>query len=369
LNQLYQLLFGPLRQALPTYVFPPASQEKLEYADLAIIDLSQASTPEGRIRLSAQLSEAMKSVGFCYAINHGYSPAQTNKIFSIANLIFDAVSDAEKKRYTGQSTAIYQGYKPKNTWRISGDVHDQIEHYNMNRQIKNREHPEAVRPYLTDLEDFARHNHFSVLHPILRLLALGLELPEETLVEQHRFEAAGESSVRFMKYFPRSAEEEAKTANVWLKGHTDIGSVTILWSQPIGGLQILSPDGQWRWVRHMENALVINLGDALEFICGGYYPPTRHRVIQPPSDQKDRPRLGVFYFAMTDDDVKLVPHLESPVLKRTGIRRLCEDKEAPTMEQWRTSRTTSYGQVPLSASKEKGVEEEVVNGVIVKHYN
>ena len=37
---------------------------------------------------------------------------------------------------------------------------------------------------------------------------------------------------------------------------TDVGSVTILWSQPVGGLQILSPDGQWRWVRHMDNALV-----------------------------------------------------------------------------------------------------------------
>ncbi|KAJ7581216.1 hypothetical protein C8J56DRAFT_260003 [Mycena floridula] len=369
LNQIYQLLFGPSYKVPPPYVFPPTSQEKLEYAELAIIDLSQASTPKGRVRLSAQLSEAMKSVGFCYVINHGYTQAQTNKIFSIANLIFDAVPEAEKKIYTGQSSSVYQGYKPKNIWRISGDVRDQIEHYNMNRHVKNREHPNAVRPFLADLEDFARHNHFNVLHPILRLLALGLELPEETLVEQHRFEAAGESSARFMKYFPRSAEEEAKTANVWLKGHTDIGSVTILWSQPIGGLQILSPDGQWRWVRHMENALIINAGDALEFICGGYYPPTRHRVIKPPSDQAGKARLGVFYFAMTDDDVKLVPHSESPVLKRAGIRRLCKDEDAPTMEQWRTSRTMSYGQVALSAGKEKGVEEEVIKGVVVKHYN
>jgi isopenicillin N synthase-like dioxygenase len=36
----------------------------------------------------------------------------------------------------------------------------------------------------------------------------------------------------------------------------DVGSVTILWSQPVGGLQILSPDGKWRWVRHIDNALV-----------------------------------------------------------------------------------------------------------------
>ena len=36
----------------------------------------------------------------------------------------------------------------------------------------------------------------------------------------------------------------------------DTGSVTILWSQPVSGLQILSPDGKWRWVRHIDNALV-----------------------------------------------------------------------------------------------------------------
>lgn len=56
--------------------------------------------------------------------------------------------------------------------------------------------------------------------------------------------------------YPRTEDEETKSNNVWLKGHTDIGSVTILWSQPISALQILSPDGKWRWIRHIDNALV-----------------------------------------------------------------------------------------------------------------
>jgi hypothetical protein len=36
----------------------------------------------------------------------------------------------------------------------------------------------------------------------------------------------------------------------------DFGGVTILWSQPISALQIKTSEGEWRWVRHMENALV-----------------------------------------------------------------------------------------------------------------
>jgi hypothetical protein len=36
----------------------------------------------------------------------------------------------------------------------------------------------------------------------------------------------------------------------------DYGTITILWSQPVAGLQILSPDGKWRWIRHIDNAIV-----------------------------------------------------------------------------------------------------------------
>ena len=77
---------------------------------------------------------------------------------------------------------------------------------------------------------------------------------------------------------PYSAEDSKQANDVWLKGHvgklilicraqriayrdsqrssSDYTSISILWSQPISALQIKSPDGEWRWVRHVENALV-----------------------------------------------------------------------------------------------------------------
>ncbi len=71
--------------------------------------------------------------------------------------------------------------------------------------------------------------------------------------------------------YPRPEAHEILTKNVWLKGHTgeqsnkknefssiadpDFGNVTILYSQPIGGLQILSSDNKWRWIKHIDNAL------------------------------------------------------------------------------------------------------------------
>lgn len=78
--------------------------------------------------------------------------------------------------------------------------------------------------------------------------------------------------------------------------------------------------------------------------------------------------MGAFYFAMTDDDIKLVPLAESPALQRAGITRRFDDADAPTTEQWRRARTSAYGQSELK-KKDEVVEEEVINGVVVKHYN
>ncbi|KAG6868130.1 hypothetical protein C0993_007334 [Termitomyces sp. T159_Od127] len=173
--------------------------------------------------------------------------------------------------------------------------------------------------------------------------------------------------------YPRSSEDEEKTKNVWLKGHTGLdihfGSMTLLWSQPVSALQILDPQGEWKWVKHIDNALVVNAGDALEFLSGGFYKGTIHRVHQPPQDQRGLTRLGVFYFVLFNDDVKLVPLQESPVLQRVGIIRRTEDNRAPSMGTYRKARIAAYGQSVLREGKKKGVEEEEVAGVLVNHYN
>jgi len=220
-----------------------------------------------------------------------------------------------------------------------------------------------------EISAFAKHNHFNVLIPLLKLLARGLELPEDTFSDMHKFDDPHDCWIRFMRYFPRTEEDEAKTKNVWLKGHTDFGTLTLLWSQPVSALQILGRDGKWKWVKHIENALVVNSGEALEFLSGGYYKGTIHRVVKPPEDQRNLTRLGVFYFAVSNDDVKLIPLQESPVLQRTGIIRRCDDEVAPTMIEWRQGRVSAYGQTTLKDSQQKGVQEEYINGVLVRHYN
>lgn len=107
----------------------------MDFADLAIIDLSKAHTPEGRAKLAPQLCDALRTNGFVYAINHGYSQAQVtpiifpfqsaihiadqrDRIFDIADVPFTAVPLEEVKIYTADSHEVgyYAGYKPRKYW-------------------------------------------------------------------------------------------------------------------------------------------------------------------------------------------------------------------------------------------------------------
>ncbi len=79
----------------------------------------------------------------------------------------------------------------------------------VNKNVAQKGHPEALRPFLPEISEFMKYNHFNILYPLLRyasplvsgyylifprrLLAVGLELPEDTFVKQHGFDVKGET--------------------------------------------------------------------------------------------------------------------------------------------------------------------------------
>ncbi|PIL28654.1 hypothetical protein GSI_08696 [Ganoderma sinense ZZ0214-1] len=362
----------PATMIPPVPHYEPASvtREDLDWADLPVIDISEAKTPEGRKELAPVVRDAMRTHGFMFIVNHGLTEAENERMTDIADVPFAQVSEEEKKRFDGKikQEGSWMGYKLREFWTIDNGVRDQIEHYNMHRHISQQHHPAALQPFLPELWAFSKHNFYNVLQPVLRLLALGLELPEDAFVNLFNFDAQGDTYLCFMKYYPRTEEDEVKTKNVWMKGHTDIDALSMLWSQPVTALQVLSPDGKWRYVKHIPNSIIVNAGDTLEMLSGGYYKAAVHRVFRPPADQRGRTRLGLYYFGYPDDDVRLVPLAESPVLRRVGVARRCADADAPTTREWRVARAKAYGLEELRRG-EDGMEEQVVNGLVVRHYN
>jgi isopenicillin N synthase-like dioxygenase len=70
--------------------------------------------------------------------------------------------------------------------------------------------------------------HFEIVRKLLVLFAIVLELPEDFFLKNHRYEEKSDCHFRYMKYHRRTPEENAQLDNVWVKGHTDFGSLTLL---------------------------------------------------------------------------------------------------------------------------------------------
>jgi len=145
-----------------------------------------------------------------------------------------------------------------------------------------------------------------------------LELPEDYFSSKHEYGSKSEDHLRYMIYHPRPANLDALVQNTWSRAHTDFGSLTLLWSQNVAGLQIKTKEGEWKYVAPVDGGIICNVGDAMQFWSAGYLKSTIHRVVRPPQDQADGKRLGLFYFVRPGNDVDIAP-ADSPLLKRLGL--------------------------------------------------
>lgn len=125
--------------------------------------------------------------------------------------------------------------------------------------------------------------------------------------------------------------------NIYLTGHTDYGSLTLLASQNVSGLQLKDNTGAWKDVPPLDGTFVVNVGDTLSFLTKGYLKSTIHRVHAPPPDQAHIRRVGVIFGCRPNDDTPVVP-APSPVLFREGL--ITEDELAGKVSSDRPPTTT-----------------------------
>ncbi|WFD40107.1 uncharacterized protein MJAP1_003092 [Malassezia japonica] len=369
---------------IPPWVPPMETKnEDFDWAPLHTLDLSEIkgeNFDEIPPKVVEQVGRAFSEDGFLYAINHGLPWEKVLRQFAIGQYAFDGVTDAEKKRCLADmlNAGSFVGYKPMGHWQING-VKDRIEQLNFGSQTftpeKRARFPEQMQPLIDEIHEFANFNHDVILRKILNVLSLVLKLPVDTLWNLSKEpEKRGLDLLRYALYRPPPKEDDQAVSGVRLQGHTDFNSVSILWSQPITSLEVLMPDNKWRMVRYRPNAIVLNLGDAMHFLSGGYLKQTIHRVVAPPEDQAHYNRLGLFYFALFNDDVPLNPLLDSPVVREAYKgRNFFAEREAqglppPTAGDWERMRVRAYGQ-GNSKKGSDGHDHEKIGGVDVTLYN
>mmetsp|Transcript_38329 Transcript_38329/g.105581 ORF Transcript_38329/g.105581 Transcript_38329/m.105581 type:complete len:384 (+) Transcript_38329:52-1203(+) len=134
------------------------------------------------------------------------------------------------------------------------------------------------------------------------------------------------SSLRAIHY-PR-LEVEPLPGQMRCGEHSDICTMTILWQDVQGGLEVL-PRGHEEWLEVVcpEDGLIVNLGDLFARWTNDRWLSTPHRVVPPRLDDSVRnvPRISMPYFQILNSDA-VVRCIE------TCLREGEEPKHAPTTQ-------------------------------------
>lgn len=116
-------------------------------------------------------------------------------------------------------------------------------------------------------------------------------------------DGSDQTLLRILHYPPLTGTEEEGAVRA--AAHEDINLLTILPAASMDGLQVLGREGDWLDVPCDFSNLIINIGDMLQEASNGYFPSTKHRVVNPSGPASREPRMSLPLFLHPRADVVL----------------------------------------------------------------
>ena len=223
---------------------------------LPLIDFRLLSSPDAAISAPEKnkLFRAFHDVGFIYLTGHSITPSTLQTLFKHAATLF-AKSEDEKIELEGGEKAHFHGwFSPKRTAR-NPERSDQKEAFGFgddNDPTRPNIWPENWPDFRTDISAFFEHCHLVHLE-LLRVLA------EQVGVDQSAFlpYVSGKDHFSALLYYPETTVESFKD-RVRAAPHTDFGTITLLFNDEAGGLQVKGRDGQWVDAPPMPGCAIVN---------------------------------------------------------------------------------------------------------------
>lgn len=149
------------------------------------------------------------------------------------------------------------------------------------RETPNIWIPESTLPGFRKFFTRFFHMCYSVELGILRAIAVGMGLEENSLLKYHQ---NGDNQIRLLHY--PSIEEEALRSGEKerIAAHTDFGTMTMLFQDSVGGLEVedINRKGVFIPAPYIPGTIVVNIGDLLMRWSNDRLHSTLHRVGAPP---------------------------------------------------------------------------------------
>ncbi|MCH6258595.1 hypothetical protein MLD52_18690 [Puniceicoccaceae bacterium K14] len=278
---------------------------------IPIIDFSPmlGDCPKARLEVAKQVDRSAREVGFMYLKNFGISPETMTAMKETAHRFFQQNEEIKNQfKFNQELNFGFHGVgkegldptKPK----------DQKEAFTMRNATELAKNPEL---WPNDLYRQVCSDFFGDCQRLAKRLmsafAVGLDLPTNFFTDKHTGEL---QTLRLLHYPPSEVEAEGQLG---AGAHTDYGTLTLLYQDSSGGLEVLDNNGNWLSAPPIDGTIVINTGDLLSRWTNDLYRSTAHRV-QVRSASAKSGRLSIAFFSDPDPDV-VVETLPSCISEET----------------------------------------------------
>ncbi|MCX6522021.1 MAG: isopenicillin N synthase family oxygenase [Actinobacteria bacterium] len=283
----------------------------LDLLTVPTIDLTgwAGGEPTARAAIAAELDHACRTVGFMQIVGHGIPDSAVHDLTEAMDEFFGLPLEV-KCRSIAPRASINRGYTVPGSEKLSYSLGvdspaDMFEAFNIG--ASTADFPDLdLDPeiYAADIwpENNARFRdgavgwfrHAAALaRTMTDVFTVALGLPDGYF---RPFTDHSIDVLRMVNYaLPEGTDLEPD--QLGMGAHTDYGIVTILWADPVPGLQVLDSVGVWHPVVPAPGALLVNLGDLLARWTNDRWTSTMHRVVPPtgPDGRSMRRRSAAFF--------------------------------------------------------------------------
>lgn len=266
------------------------------------IETLRAGERQAVNEIAQQMLAAAENLGFFYVSGHGVSQQILDNAEAEARAFFsqplaDKMTVEINHQHRGFlriGEATMQGAKQPDlkesfVWGLEIDPSDP-DIASDNPFLGENNWP-AARPAMRE----ALTTYFSALSDVgkdlLRAFAVSMNLPSEAFVTGFTRPISRGSAIF---YPPQPAAQDDEQYGV--SAHTDFGCITLLYQDPIGGLEVCSRDGQWLVAEPVAGTFVVNIGDLMARWTNDRFTSTPHRV----RNRSSRERLSMAVFVDPD---------------------------------------------------------------------
>ena len=285
-----------------------------DVTDLSIIDFRAFAQGSRSTReaIAEQVGQACRDVGFFYCRNLGISSTLVQQTFVQSQLFFDLPQTA-KNQVAWSSEASNRGYVGLGRESLNPDrPGDLKEAFNIGKFTTETEmtgHTSSVQP----LNQWPQEQYSfretalqfyqacaSAVDTLFEGFAIALQLPETFFVARHHQQ---EFTLRLLHYPP--IPDTSDTESIRAGEHSDYGSLTLLFQDDVGGLEVQTARGNWVKAAPIPDTIVVNVGDLMQRWTNDRLTSAVHRVRLPKQRQGERSRYSIAFFCHPDFDVEV----------------------------------------------------------------